>query len=80
MPTRLGKHLFHRLCPSPPLKARAAYGLLRCILLLDRAEYDDPTELATHDRPFQAAGALFGVITLAVMLLLHPGSQPVHAG
>jgi decaprenyl-phosphate phosphoribosyltransferase len=57
----------------------ATYGLLRCILLLDRAEYDDPTELATHDRPFQAAAAIFVAITLAVMLLLHPAAA-THAG
>ncbi len=49
----------------------ATYGLLRCIVLLERGQYDDPTELAGKDRPFQAALALFGVITVAVMVGLH---------
>jgi decaprenyl-phosphate phosphoribosyltransferase len=49
----------------------ATYGLLRCIVLLERGQYDDPTELASRDRPFQAALALFGIITLAVMVGLH---------
>jgi hypothetical protein len=46
----------------------ATYGLLRCIVLLERGVYDDPTELASKDRPFQLAVLLFGIITLAVML------------
>lgn len=46
----------------------ATYGLLRCIVLLERGEFDDPTELASHDRPFQAAGLLFAIITAAVVL------------
>lgn len=45
----------------------ATYGLLRCIVLLERGEYDDPTELAAGDRPFQAGILVFGVITLAVL-------------
>lgn len=43
----------------------ATYGLLRCIVLVERGEYDDPTELATHDRPFQAAAIVFGLVTAA---------------
>lgn len=46
----------------------ATFALLRCIVLVERGEYDDPTELAVRDRPFQVAAALFGVITLAVLL------------
>ena len=46
----------------------ATYGLLRCMLMVDRGEYDDPTELATRDRPFQAAAALFGLITVALIV------------
>lgn len=46
----------------------ATYGLLRCILLVERGTYDDPTELAIRDRPFQLAGFGFAVITVAVML------------
>jgi decaprenyl-phosphate phosphoribosyltransferase len=53
----------------------ATYGLLRCIVLLERGEYDDPTELAARDRPFQLALALFLAITLAVMLGLR-GNHP----
>jgi 4-hydroxybenzoate polyprenyltransferase len=49
----------------------ATYGLLRCIVLLERGQYDDPTELASKDRPFQAALVLFGMVTVAVMVLLH---------
>jgi decaprenyl-phosphate phosphoribosyltransferase len=46
----------------------ATYGLLRCIVLLEHGDYDDPTELAAQDRPFQLAVAIFLAITLAVML------------
>ncbi|MFN0134418.1 MAG: UbiA prenyltransferase family protein [Phycisphaerales bacterium] len=46
----------------------ATYGLLRCIVVLERGLYDDPTELAWRDRPFQIAIALFGIVTLGVML------------
>lgn len=42
----------------------ATYGLLRCIVLLERGQYDDPTELAVSDRPFQAAAGLFGSLTV----------------
>lgn len=49
----------------------ATYGLLRCIVLLERGQYDDPTELASKDRAFQGAVLVFGVITLAVVLLGH---------
>lgn len=41
----------------------AMYGLLRAIMLLENGSYDDPTELATRDRPFQAAALLFVLIT-----------------
>lgn len=46
----------------------ATYGLLRCIVLVERGDYDDPTELATRDRAFQVAGALFVAVTAAVMM------------
>lgn len=51
----------------------ATYGLLRCIVLLERGEYDDPTELAGHDRPFQAAVMVFTLITMAVIAAVHHG-------
>lgn len=46
----------------------ATYGLLRCIVLVERGDYDDPTELATKDPPFQIAAALFAIITLALVV------------
>ncbi|MBL9031766.1 MAG: UbiA prenyltransferase family protein [Phycisphaerae bacterium] len=46
----------------------ATYGLLRCIVVLERGVYDDPTELAWRDRPFQAAVVLFGALTVGVMV------------
>lgn len=45
----------------------ATYGLMRCIVLLERGAYDDPTELASRDRPMQAAAILFGVLTASIM-------------
>lgn len=47
----------------------ATYALLRCIVLVDRGVYDDPTELASHDRPFQIASGLFAGITAGLILL-----------
>lgn len=45
----------------------ATFGLLRAIALLEKGRYDDPTELAFGDRPFQVAGALFGLLTLGLV-------------
>lgn len=42
----------------------ATYALLRCIVLVEKGDFDDPTELATGDRPFQVAAGLFAVLTL----------------
>jgi 4-hydroxybenzoate polyprenyltransferase len=53
----------------------ATYGLLRCIVLLERGEYDDPTELATRDRPFQLAAAVFAAITLILVVSVHVRSR-----
>jgi decaprenyl-phosphate phosphoribosyltransferase len=44
----------------------ATYGLLRCIVQVERGIYDDPTELAVGDRPFQAAVVAFLLLTLAL--------------
>lgn len=41
----------------------ATFGTLRCIVLLERGDYDDPTELAVRDRAFAVSGLLFGVMT-----------------
>lgn len=45
----------------------AFYGMFRCIVMLERGAYDDPTELAVHDRPFQLAALVFVGITLALL-------------
>jgi decaprenyl-phosphate phosphoribosyltransferase len=45
----------------------ATYGLLRCIVQVERGIYDDPTELASKDRPFQAAVAIFVALTLVAI-------------
>ena len=52
----------------------ATFGLLRCILVLEHGLFDDPTELAYRDRSFQAAGLLFVLITVLVVLIGHPES------
>jgi 4-hydroxybenzoate polyprenyltransferase len=46
----------------------ATYGLFRSIVLLDRGAFDDVTEMAVEDRPFQLASAFFVAIT-AVLLV-----------
>ncbi len=51
----------------------ATYGLLRCVVQVENGAYDDPTELATRDRPFQAAVLLFGVLTAVAIVLGQPG-------
>lgn len=43
----------------------ATYALLRAIVLVDAGKYDDPTELAYHDRGFQAAAMAFALLTAA---------------
>lgn len=45
----------------------ATYGLLRAIVLVERADYDDPTEIATHDWRVQAAAAAFGGLMLGLV-------------
>jgi decaprenyl-phosphate phosphoribosyltransferase len=47
----------------------ATYGLLRCMVLLERGAFDDPTELAAGDRGFQAAVALFVLSTVVAAVL-----------
>lgn len=49
----------------------ATYGLLRCIVQVERGIYDDPTELASKDRPFQAAVAIFAALTLLAIWASH---------
>lgn len=49
----------------------ATYALFRSIVMLERGRYDDPTEMATHDGPMQAAVAGFVAISVGAMLW-HP--------
>jgi hypothetical protein len=35
--------------------------------LLERGDYDDPTELAAHDRAFQVSGLVFAGLTIAAV-------------
>lgn len=46
----------------------ATYGVFRSMLLLERGEYDDPTELAAGDRAFQLAVIVFGAITMGAIV------------
>lgn len=46
----------------------ATYGLLRAVVLLDRGDHDDPTELALKDRPFQLSALAFAVLTAGGLL------------
>lgn len=45
----------------------ATYGLMRCIVLLERGVYDDPTEIAAKDRAIQVAVGVFGLVTVWAM-------------
>jgi 4-hydroxybenzoate polyprenyltransferase len=54
----------------------ATYGLLRAMVKVETGVYDDPTELAARDRPFQLAVALFGLLTLALMGVFRMGLGP----
>ncbi|MEM1330318.1 MAG: UbiA prenyltransferase family protein [Planctomycetota bacterium] len=55
----------------------ATYGLLRVIVLLERGVYDDPTELAVRDRPFQLAAAIFGLIVVVLAVLAREGGGAI---
>ena len=46
----------------------ATYGLMRAIVLVERAEYDDPTEIASRDWRVQAAAVAFGVTMIGLVL------------
>lgn len=45
----------------------ATYALLRCVVLLEQGRFDDPTELATGDRPFQIAVVAFVLLAGGLM-------------
>lgn len=46
----------------------ATFGLLRGMVMVERGAYDDPTELAMKDRPFQMAALVFGGLTVGLMV------------
>ncbi len=52
----------------------ATFGLLRCVVQIERGAFDDPTELATRDRPFQLAAGCFAVLTVAAVWLGRGGA------
>lgn len=56
----------------------ATYCLLRAMVKVEVGEYDDPTDMATRDRPFQLAVACFGAITLLLILWLR--MKVLHLG
>lgn len=45
----------------------AFFGMFRAILMLEQGRFDDPTELALHDRPFQLAALLFVLLTVGLL-------------
>jgi 4-hydroxybenzoate polyprenyltransferase len=45
----------------------ATFGMLRCIVLLERGDYDDPTELAVRDRGFAFSALVFGIMTVLLI-------------
>lgn len=55
----------------------ATYALLRCIVLLERGLYDDPTELAVRDRGVQLASVCFAVTAAAVVVFGGTGSAGI---
>ncbi|MEQ8845169.1 MAG: decaprenyl-phosphate phosphoribosyltransferase [Phycisphaerales bacterium] len=54
----------------------ATYAVLRSIVLLERGEFDDPTELATRDKPFQLAALAFVALTAGLVLWAGPAHRP----
>jgi decaprenyl-phosphate phosphoribosyltransferase len=50
----------------------ATYAVFRSMVMLERGAYDDPTELAAGDRPFQLAALLFGAMTAAAFVYAMP--------
>jgi hypothetical protein len=45
----------------------AFFGMFRAIVMLEQGRFDDPTELALHDRPFQLAALLFVLLTVGLL-------------
>lgn len=51
----------------------ATFGMLRCIVLLERGDYDDPTELALRDRAFAVSGLVFAATTMWLVVQFRLG-------
>ena len=51
----------------------ATYGFLRAIVLVERGDYDDPTEMATHDRAVQISVLTFAAMVAGLVLFVPPG-------
>jgi 4-hydroxybenzoate polyprenyltransferase len=49
----------------------ATYSMLRAIVTLERGTYDDPTQLAFNDWPFQLGALAFVLLTVALMAARH---------
>ncbi|MEM8758422.1 MAG: UbiA family prenyltransferase [Planctomycetota bacterium] len=58
----------------------ATYGLLRCIVQLERGLYDDPTELALRDRGVKLAGVVFVALLVGLSLSSRGPGLGVAAG
>jgi 4-hydroxybenzoate polyprenyltransferase len=52
----------------------ATYGLLRAMVKVEIGAFDDPTEMAIKDRPFQAAAFVFALMTALLLIYVRtPG-------
>lgn len=47
----------------------ALYAMLRSMVLIDRGDYDDPTEMFVRDGPLAIAGTLFFAMSMAVLVM-----------
>jgi len=52
----------------------STFGLLRSIVLLEKGEYDDPTELAYKDGAFQGAAVVFAGLTALILWAGEPAA------
>lgn len=53
----------------------ATYGLLRAIVLVERGDFDDPTEMAAHDRRMQLAVVVFAAMVAGLVLFVPPQAR-----
>lgn len=53
----------------------ATYGLLRCMVLLERGRYDDPTEIGLKDRGTLLAAVVFGAMTIGLWWFVARGGS-----